>query len=169
MRRAILFLALPALLLPACDWGLGTDPSDLGLADVARPPANHATVVLTKDLLDDMDQTLMAAWVAYLFPLRDPPELPELLFDGDVGAGALVTVVLGDVTRTGTFQTSDPGIDLAFNAPDAAVFRPVGSCRVNVTSALDADGRGRLQAQFDCPMTDGTRDLRVLAKLDHSP
>lgn len=169
MRRAILYLALPALLLPSCDWGLGTDPNDLGLSDIGRPPADHAAVVVTKAIQDEGGQPLMLSWTEYLFVLRTPPELPELLFDADISGGALLTLVLEDETATGTFQTSDPAVTLFFRAPDAAVFEPAGVCRINVTSALDGDGGGRLQAEFDCPMTDGTRDLRVLAKLDHSP
>ncbi|NIP78350.1 MAG: hypothetical protein GWM90_03775 [Gemmatimonadetes bacterium] len=172
MRRVIFLISatLLALPLPACDWGLGTEPDSLRLEDLPDPPRNHATLAITETLFDGLDRPMMTASTQYFFPLRTPPPLPELLFDAAIAGGApAVKVVLSDATLTGTFDTSDPDVSLLFAAPDGAVFEPVGSCRITVASALDLAGAGRLQASFDCPMTDGNRDLRVLVKLDHTP
>lgn len=170
MRRAILFLALPALVLPACDWGLGTDPQDFGLGDLSNPPRNHATVAVTEDLVGMLDGPPMYANHPYFFPLIALPALPELWFEAPIAGGhPAITLVLEDVTLTGVFQTTDEAISLTFRGPNGSISNPASDCRINVTSALGASGEGRLQGYFDCPMTDGTRDIRVLAKLDHSP
>lgn len=171
MRRHIYLLILILILAAACDWGLGTDPDDLVLDDLSDPPRNHATVVLTEDLEDDIGRVTITAGTEYFFPLRTPPPLPELLFDAVIAGGApLVRVILLDVTQAGEFSTLD-GVGLRFGAPDGRVFDPKSSCRVNVTSALNTAGGGRLQGRFDCPMIDelGELELRVLVKFDHTP
>jgi hypothetical protein len=170
MRGVILLLTIPTLLLQGCDWGLGTDPRDFGLGDLSTPPRDHATVAVTQDLVGMLDGPPMFGNHQYVFPLITPPALPELWFEAPIAGGhPAITLVLEDVTRTGVFNTSDEAVSLTFRGPGGSVFNPVSDCRINVTSALNASGEGRLQEYFDCPVTDGTRNIRVLAKMDHSP
>lgn len=171
MRRSLLTSVLLLLPLVACDWGLGTDPGEITLDDVAVPPRNHATVMITEQLTDGLGREIMAAGTQYFFPLRTPPPLPELLFDAAISSGSSdVRIILLDETQTGEFST-DGGVLLQFGAPDGALFEPRTSCRVTVSSALTEAGTGRLQGAFDCPMrSDGDDpDMRVLVRFDHSP
>jgi hypothetical protein len=167
MRRLILLVPL-GVALAACD--PGTEPRDLTLDDVSNPPRNHATVVVTQNVGSGTGSQDMLAGQEYFLPLRDPPPLPRLDFDAQIGVGAaVVRFDLGDVTTTGTRSTDDPGVGFLFGAPDGTVFEPSGSCRITIVSALLGDGSGRLQGETDCTATDGTRNLRVLVKFDHSP
>lgn len=169
MRRASLLTVLILLLLAACD--LGTGPGRITLDDVSIPPRDHATVVITERLEDELGREIMAAGTQYFFPLRTPPPLPELVFDAVISGGSpFVRVVLLDETQVGESSTED-GVLLQFGAPDGAVFEPRTSCRVTVVSALTGSGTGRLRGEFDCPMTSDADypDMRVLVRFDHSP
>lgn len=171
MRRASFATVLILLPLAACDWGLGTGPGDITLDDVAIPPRDHATIMITERLEDELGRETMAAGTQYFFPLRTPPPLPELLFDAVIAGGSpFIRVVLLDETQVGESSTAD-GVVLQFGAPDGAVFEPRTSCRVTVVSALTESGTGRLRGELDCPMTSDADypDMRVLVRFDHSP
>lgn len=167
MRRLTPLLPL-GLLLVGCD--PGTEPSEITLSGVSPPPMNHATAVLTQNLGTGSGSQDLRAGQEYFLPLREPPPLPQLVFDAQVGVGAaVVRLDLGDATTTGTRSTGDADIGFLFGAPDGSVFDPSGTCRIDVLTALQNDGTGRLRGETDCPVTDGTRNLRVLVKFDHSP
>lgn len=164
MKRIILILA--AVGLAACD--PTTEPDELSLDDLPGAPQNSAVVVVTKDLTGVSD-VVMEAGQLYFFELRTPPPLPELVFDAFLQSTApVVRFELESATATGTFTTGVDDVGFLFGAPDGSAYEPRSSCRINVTSALNDSGIGRLTGNTDCPVTDGATELRVLVKFDHS-
>lgn len=166
MKRLIPILATITLVAGGCD--TGTEPDDITLEDLPTPPRNTAAVMVTRDL-ENIGQVAMQAGQLYFFELRTPPPLPRLLYDAFIlGAAPVVRLDLESATATGTFTTGQNGVGFLFAAPDGSAFEPQGSCRINVLSALNESGTGRLQGAVDCPVTDGVTTLRVLVKFDHS-
>lgn len=155
--------------LAACDLGLGTGPVEITLDDLSEPTPNTAVVVLTRSLGDGNGYYDMAAATQYPYTLRTPPPLPQLVFDTQIGIGATsLRLDLADIGVTGVLVTGTDGVDVTFMAPDGAVFKPLSTCRITITSAYTGEPGSRLQGKSDCPATDGTRDLRVLFKFDYT-
>lgn len=173
MRISLVRKLLPVLplflLLAACDLGLGTGPTSFTLDDLADPQPNSAVVLLTESLGDGRGYYDMTANVAYAFLLRTPPPLPRLVFDTQIGVGAsTLRLDLAHIDRTGTLQTGTDGVAMRFVAPDGTIFEPRSSCRITLTSAWADQPGARLEGRSDCPVTDGTLELRVLFKFDYT-
>lgn len=167
MRKPLYIV--PLLALAACDLGLGTGPVEITLDALSEPPSNTAMVVLTEPLGDGRGYYDMNARTQYPFALRTPPPLPELVYEIPVGVGtSALLLTLAHIEQTGVLVTGTDDVDVLFVAPDGAPFAPRSTCRVTITSAwADQPGR-RLQGKSDCPVTDGTREMRVLFKFDYT-
>ncbi|HUG41605.1 MAG TPA: hypothetical protein VMM12_14040 [Longimicrobiales bacterium] len=163
MRRPL--HVLPLLVLAACDLGLGTGPVELKLDDLAEPESNTAVVALTKTIGDGIGLNDMVAQTQYLLTLRTPPPLPELLFDA---RSSVLRLTLAGIDETGIRVTGTDGVDVVFAAPDGVLFGPSTTCRITITSAWAPQPGARLRGKSDCPITDGTRELRVLFKFDYT-
>ena len=166
--RNVLFL-VPLLALTACDLGAGTGPVEITLDMVSEPLSNTAMVVLTEPLGDGQGDDDMDARTLYPFALTAPPTLPDLAYETPVGAStAALLLTLANIEQTGVLVTGTDDVDLLFVGPDDAPFVPRSTCRITITSAwADQPGR-RLQGKSDCPVTDGTREMRVLFKFDYT-
>ncbi len=164
MRRLVPTLAL--LALAACD--VSTGPTEVKLDDLHDPPRNDAAVALTKDLDDGFGTTVLASATQYFFPLLVPAPVPEFIYLHEQSSSSL-RIVLPDTHTTGIFNTAADSVDFAFTAPDGSTYRPLTSCRITVTSALNDAGTGRLQGKTDCPATNTVQDVRVLVKFDYTP
>ncbi len=164
MRR--LFPILAALALAACDPSTG--PTEVKLDDLLDPPRNHAGIAVTKDLDNGFGTVVLTSTSEYFFPLLVPAPAPRFTYIQESTTAAL-QVVLPDTRTMGVFTTSDDGVDFAFTAPDGSTYRPLTSCRITVTAALNEGGTGRLQGKTDCPVTNTVKDIRVLAKFDYTP
>jgi len=170
-RRHLAALALLILGSAGCDlFSVVTDPADLRLSDVSTPPPNHATVVVTEDMVGQLNDVEMTAGIEYFFQLRTPPPLPELLFDTSIPFGqGLVRFFLDDVTQEGVISTEDPDVSFLFTSPSGNKAEPTTSCRITITSAWSAESGSKLTGQTDCPVTGQDENrFRVLVKFDYT-
>ncbi|MBW3552137.1 MAG: hypothetical protein KY466_01435 [Gemmatimonadetes bacterium] len=159
---------VPLLILVACD-GLSTAPVQLTLDELSPPPSNTAMVVLTEPLGDGGGDHDMSALTQYAYALRTPPPLPELIYETSLEAGtSALLLTLADIEQTGVLVTGTDDVDVGFVPPDGAPFAPRSTCRITITSAWADQAGRRLQGKSDCPVTDGTRELRVLFKFDYT-
>lgn len=167
MRRPL--FALPLLFLAACDFGLSTPVPEVTLDDLHDPASNTAVVLLTEPLGDGRGYYDMSALTQYFYTLRTPPPLPQLVFDTQIGVGASdLILTLANIEETGLLVTGTDGVSVRFVAPDGRIFEPLTTCRITITSPWSAPAGSRLQGKSDCPVTDGTSDLRVLFKFDYT-
>lgn len=167
MRRRL--AALPLLFLAACDLGLGTGPGELVLDDLPAPGPNQAVLVITRDIGDGRGYYDMHAEQEYFLQLREPPPLPQLVYDAPIGVGAAVLrLVLADIEQTGTLVTGTDGVEVAFVGPDGTVYEPTTTCRVTITSAWSPTPGTRLTGKSDCPVTNGEIRFRVMFRFDYT-
>lgn len=164
MRRRI--LTLSALALAGCT--ITTAPIEVKLDDLQDPPPNQAGVAVTEEIENATGEVALATEIEYYFTLLLPATAPQLTYIQGESAATL-RIGLPDTEATGVFTTADDSVDFSFTAPDGSTYRPLTSCRITVTSALDLYGAGRLRGKTDCPATNGVQEFRILAKFDYSP